>query len=156
MLQATALIKFSKSWGTGQMSRTAENKCPARCCPLMVFLLPLLAGVLGGTHLGGRSGCQSVWVPVLPRPRGEEEAKASLSQRLSGKIPRGEGGRHYHQTRLHPHHLQTGERWEKGVFPGHHGRGAVFSMTITCAGNGDQSVERAAILWSINLDPVCL
>lgn len=132
------------------------NICPVRCCPLMVVLLLFLAGVLGGTHPGGRPGCRSVWVPVLPRPWGEEEAKAGLSQGLGRKIPRGGGGRRHHQTRLHPHHLRTGESWEKGVFPGHHGRGAVFCMTITRAGNRDQSVERTAKLWSIHLDPVHL
>lgn len=122
------------------------NACPACCCPLMVALLLLLAGILGRTHPGGRPGCRSVWVPVLPRPWAEEEAKASLSQGLGRKIPRGGGGRHRHQTRLHPHHLWTGQSWEKGVFPGHHGGGAVFCMTITRTGKRDQSVEKRAKL----------
>lgn len=131
--------------------------CPAHCCPLMVVLWLFLAGVLGGTHPGGRPGCQSLWVPVLPRPWGEEKAKAGLSQGLGWKISRGGGGQRCHQTRLRPHHLWTGESWENGVFPGHQDRrGAVFCMTIMHTRNRDQSVERTAKLWSVHLDSVHL
>ncbi len=101
-----------------------------------------MVGVLGRTHSGGHPGCWSVWVPVLPWPWDEEEAEAGLSEGPGREIQGGGDRRCCHQAGLRPHHLWSGKSWEKRSFPGLDGRSAVFSMTITCTGNGDQFVEQ--------------
>lgn len=109
---------------------------------IKVFVLLFMVGVLGGTHSRGHPGRRSVWVPVLPWPWGQEEAEAGLSEGRCREIQRGGDGGRCYQAGLHPHHLWSGETWEKRSFPGLDRRSAVFSMTITRTGNGDQSVEQ--------------
>lgn len=109
-------------------------------CRIKVFVLVFVLGVLGGTHPGRRLGCWPVRVPVLPRPRDEEEAAAGLSEGLGRAIQRGGDGRPSHQSGLRLHGLRRGKGREKGHLPGHAGRSAVFCMTITRTGNRDQSV----------------